>query len=263
MKLSIITINYNNHDGLQKTIDSVISQSYRDYEWIVIDGGSIDGSKELIEENLHYISYHVSEPDKGIYNAMNKGILASHGEYLLFLNSGDSLFDKDVLERVVPLLKDKDIYVGRINSLGKDNASEEEQADLSPEGILRKLTFTWIPHQASFFKRTVFDEYGLYREDKRIASDWWAYYNSLVLGNATIAPLPLIISNYDVGGISATNYSFAVEEQNSLLKEHPLINVYFRFYRDYKEIVEALRSNRFVFLLFRLYFYFYRKFTKK
>lgn len=263
MKLSIITINYNNRDGLKQTIDSVVSQSYRDYEWIVIDGGSTDGSKELIEENLHYISYRVSEPDKGIYNAMNKGVVASHGEYLLFLNSGDSLFDKDVLERVVPLLKDKDIYVGRINSVGKENASEEEQADFSPEGILRKLTFTWIPHQASFFKRTVFDEYGLYREDKRIASDWWAYYNSLVLGNATIASLPLVISNYDVGGISATHYSSAVQEQNSLLKEHPQIDVYYRFYRDYKEIVEALTHNRFLFMLFRMYFYFHSKFSKR
>ena len=263
MKLSIITINYNNREGLLKTVESVKTQTFVDFEWVVIDGGSIDGSKELIEDNSQYISYHVSEPDKGIYNAMNKGILASHGEYLLFLNSGDFLYDKEVLVRVVSLLKDKDIYVGRINSVGKENASEEEQADFSPEGILRKLTFTWIPHQASFFKRTVFDEYGLYREDKRIASDWWAYYNSLVLGNATIASLPFVISNYDVDGISATQYSSAVEEQNCLLKEHPQIDVYYRFYRDYKEIIDALKSNRFVFMLFRLYFYFYRKLSKK
>ena len=263
IKLSVITINYNNREGLSKTVESVKAQTLGDFEWIVIDGGSTDGSKELIEDNSQYITYHVSEPDKGIYNAMNKGVLASHGEYLLFLNSGDFLFDKNVLERVVPLLRDKDIYVGRINSVGKENASEEEQADFSPEGILQKLTFTWIPHQASFFKRTVFDEYGLYREDKRIASDWWAFFNSLVLGNATIASLPLVISNYDVDGISATQYSSAVEEQNCLLKEHPQIDVYYRFYRDYKEIIDALKSNRFVFMLFRLYFYFYRKLSKK
>lgn len=263
MKLSIITINYNNREGLLKTVESVKTQTFVDFEWVVIDGGSIDGSKELIEDNSQYISYHVSEPDKGIYNAMNKGILASHGEYLLFLNSGDFLYDKEVLVRVVSLLKDKDIYVGRINSLGKENASEEEQADFSPEGILRKLTFTWIPHQASFFKRTVFDEYGLYREDKRIASDWWVYFNSLIIGHATIASLPFVISNYDVDGISATQYSSAVEEQNCLLKEHPQIDVYYRFYRDYKEIIDALKSNRFVFMLFRLYFYFYRKLSKK
>ena len=139
MKLSVITINFNNKEGLAKTIVSVVGQTTRDFEWIIIDGGSTDGSRELIENNSDYITYYVSEPDKGIYNAMNKGIVASHGEYLLFLNSGDYLYNKDVIEQVIPLLRDKDIYVGRINSIGKDNASEKEQADFSPEGILRKL----------------------------------------------------------------------------------------------------------------------------
>ncbi len=92
MKLSIITVNLNNKDGLQKTIDSVISQTFKDFEWIVIDGGSTDGSKELIEKYSDYISYWVSEPDKGIYNAMNKGIKVAKGDYLEFLNSGDIFF---------------------------------------------------------------------------------------------------------------------------------------------------------------------------
>ena len=99
MKLSIITINLNNRDGLQKTIDSVVSQTFRDFEWIVIDGGSTDGSKELIEQYADHFSYWVSEPDKGIYNAMNKGIKVAKGEYLQFLNSGDWLVDEKALER--------------------------------------------------------------------------------------------------------------------------------------------------------------------
>ena len=80
MKLSIITVNYNNREGLQRTIDSVVSQTFRDFEWIVIDGGSTDGSKELIKQYADHFSYWVSEPDKGIYNAMNKGILKATGE---------------------------------------------------------------------------------------------------------------------------------------------------------------------------------------
>ena len=127
MTLSIITINYNNKEGLQKTITSVVSQTVKEFEWVVIDGGSTDGSKELIEKYTDHIDYYVSEPDKGIYNAMNKGIHASHGKYLQFLNSGDSLHDNDTIERVLPLLKDTDIYVGRINSLGRENASIAEQ----------------------------------------------------------------------------------------------------------------------------------------
>lgn len=262
MKLSIITINFNNEVGLKKTIESVVLQSMRDFEWIVIDGGSTDGSKKLIEQNEQYIAYWCSEPDRGIYHAMNKGIRASHGDYLMFLNSGDSLYDNQVIERVVPLLNVKDIYVGRINSVGRENANNEEQADFSPEGILRKLTFTWIPHQASFFKKNFFDTYGLYREDQKIVSDWWAFYNSLVMGNATIESLPLIISNYDIEGVSATQRTHAMQEQENLLKEHPLIEVYYNFYRDNLDIVTALQRNCIVFLLFRIYFYFYRLFSK-
>lgn len=262
MKLSIITINYNNLEGLTKTIESVVSQIMRDFEWIIIDGGSTDGSKELIEQKKQYFAYWCSEPDKGIYHAMNKGIRASHGEYLLFLNSGDSLYDNQVIERVIPLLNNKDIYVGRINSVGRENASEEEQADFSSKGILRKLTFTWLPHQASFFKRTFFDTYGLYREDQKIVSDWWAFYKSLVMGNATIESLPLIISNYDIEGVSASQRSNAIQEQANLLKEHPCIEVYYNFYRDNLDIVTALQRNRIVFMLFRIYYYLFRRFSK-
>lgn len=260
MKLSIITINYNNKDGLQKTIESVIAQTVKDFEWLVIDGGSTDGSKELIDKYSDYIDYYVSEPDEGIYNAMNKGIKASRGEYLQFLNSGDYFHANNTLEIVLPLLVDKDIYVGRINSVGKTNDSIEDQSDFSPEGILKKLTFTWLPHQASFIRKKVFETYGYYREDQRIVSDWWAYYRSLVIGNATIESIPVMIAEYDTTGISATHRKKAVLEQENLLNEYPAISAYYHFYKDNKEIIEVLKGNRIVFWLFRVYFYLHRKF---
>ena len=86
MKLSIITINYNNAIGLKKTIESIVEQTYHEFEYIVIDGGSNDDSKKVILENQNNISDWCSEKDAGIYNAMNKGILKATGEYLLFLN---------------------------------------------------------------------------------------------------------------------------------------------------------------------------------
>lgn len=260
MILSIITINFNNREGLEKTIKSVISQTTKEFEWVVIDGGSTDGSKELLEQYSDFIDYYKSEPDKGIYNAMNKGFYASHGEYLQFLNSGDSLHNNDIIEKVLPLLKEKDIYVGRINSIGLKNASIEEQNDFSPTGILNKLTFTWLPHQASFIKRTVFDTYGMYREDQKIVSDWWFYYRSLVIGNATIEPIPLIIADYDTTGISAKHRRKALSEQDNLLKEFPAISEYYHFYKDNREIINVIKNNRIVFWLFRVYFYMYRKF---
>lgn len=113
MKLSIITVNLNNKDGLQKTIDSVISQTFKDFEWIVIDGGSTDGSKELIEKYQESISYWVSEPDSGIYNAMNKGIRIGGG-YIIFLNSGDYLFNSRSLEDSLKFCKGYDIITGLV-----------------------------------------------------------------------------------------------------------------------------------------------------
>ena len=86
-KLSIITINYNNLEGLKKTFESVFMQTYQDFEYIVIDGGSTDGSKEYIAENTDKINHWVSEPDKGVYHAMNKGIVKASGEYLLFIKT--------------------------------------------------------------------------------------------------------------------------------------------------------------------------------
>ena len=104
-KISIITVNYNDREGLKKTIESVINQTWQDFEFIIIDGGSTDGSREVIEQYKDKIDYWISEPDKGIYNAMNKGIKAASGEFLLFLNSGDRLIDKNITEKVISKLE--------------------------------------------------------------------------------------------------------------------------------------------------------------
>jgi len=100
MKLSIITINYNDKEGLRKTIESVLSQTWTDYEYLIIDGGSADGSLDVIREYEDKITYWISEKDNGIYNAMNKGIVKSKGAYLQFLNSGDYLVDNKVFENM-------------------------------------------------------------------------------------------------------------------------------------------------------------------
>ena len=100
LKLSIITINLNKREGLKKTMQSVFEQSFKDFEYIVIDGGSTDGSKELLQSYSSKITYWVSEKDNGIYHAMNKGAAKSTGNYLLFLNAADVLTDKKVIEKV-------------------------------------------------------------------------------------------------------------------------------------------------------------------
>ena len=106
MKFSIITVSYNHRDGLLQTIRSVISQTCKDYEFIVIDAGSDDGSVDVIKEYCDHITYWVSERDKGIYNGMNKGIAHANGSYVNFMNSGDVFYDDDTLEKVETVLDD-------------------------------------------------------------------------------------------------------------------------------------------------------------
>lgn len=150
IKLSIITINYNNVSGLRKTIESVKSQTFQDYEWIVIDGGSTDGSKELIEENKQYFSYWVSEPDKGIYDAMNKGTVLAQGEYCQFLNSGDYLIAPDTLAKIFSKPLQADVIYGDVWFI-KDNKVIEKRT--YPDQMTLSFLFrSPLGHQATFVK---------------------------------------------------------------------------------------------------------------
>ena len=106
MKISIITVVFNNKVGLEATIQSVINQTYNDIEYIIIDGGSEDGTKEILEQYSSNINYWVSENDNGIYHAMNKGAAKASGSYLLFLNAADVLADNKVIEKVVDEITD-------------------------------------------------------------------------------------------------------------------------------------------------------------
>ena len=196
MRLSIITINYNNRDGLQKTIDSVITQTWKSFEWILIDGGSTDGSKELVEKYKDAFSFSCSEPDKGIYNAMNKGISHAKGDYLLFLNSGDVFYDDLVLEHVNDIEFNCDIVSGQMVRM--DNGRLLRKYD---EDILMQLFERTINHQATFIRRELLLE-NPYDEDLRIVSDWKFWIESIIIKNASYQVLDLFISKQDMTGIS-------------------------------------------------------------
>lgn len=218
MYLSIITINYNHKEGLSRTIDSVVSQSYQDFEYIIIDGGSKDGSRELIEQYQEHLSYCCSEPDKGVYNAMNKGIAQAHGEYLLFLNSGDFLWDKDVLQEVVNRDLDADILVGYIfrEKKGKLLLDKGHRIEtLSATDLLMNS----LPHQATFIRRNLFDKFGMYDESYRIVSDWKFFLQTIVFGNVSIKSLGIPITIYECDGISDANPDKNTEERKRVITE--------------------------------------------
>ncbi len=200
MKLSIITINYNNLSGLKRTIDSVFKQSFQDYEWIVIDGGSTDGCKELIEQNQEHFAFWCSEHDNGIYNAINKGLAHATGDYVQFLNSGDWLYENNTLEKVFTHIDDQyDIYYG-------DNVQVNDNNRLNPCTYPDELGFFFFPynnicHQATFYRRSLFNN-NPYDESFTIVSDW-AMNLKLLFEGRTFKHLNLFIVYYDNHGISS------------------------------------------------------------
>jgi glycosyltransferase involved in cell wall biosynthesis len=216
--LSIITVNRNNDTGLKKTIQSVISQTYRDFEFIIIDGASNDSSAVVINENISHLSYWVSEPDNGTYHAMNKGIKVARGEYCLFLNSGDYLVHSSVLEKIFNHEIKADIISGDVLKIRPNNRFRRVS---SPESIsLHKLCIHSLPHQASLIRRKLFDETGNYNESYRIASDWEFFLKALILGEKSYQHISMDISYFKVGGVSnrKENFDLAYQESNDILR---------------------------------------------
>ncbi len=208
MKLSIITINKNNADGLRKTIESVVTQTFNAFEFIIIDGGSTDGSKAIIEYYSYKLSYWVSEPDKGIYYAMNKGIQRSNGDYCLFLNSGDFLVDKNVLNNVFANGYTEDILYGNCN-VSKDGRivfTAIPSEDITLETFYNKS----IPHQSVFIKKELFEQYGYYSEKNKILSDYEFWICAIIQGNCTTKHIDLVISDYNLEGISSDSDNIVI-----------------------------------------------------
>lgn len=267
MKLSIITINWNNASGLKKTMESVINQSCQEFEYLIIDGGSTDGSVDVIKKfegfpNLQW----VSEKDNGIYNAMNKGIRLSKGDYIQFLNSGDSFVDKDVVKKILEEIENNgypDILVGNLLEDYGTKRLRETHGNRNPD-----LWFFFsrsIHHNSSFMKRNLFEEYGVYDEDLRISSDWkWFLY---VVGIKKIKPVFVNVDVvlFNMEGVSVTNQDRLLNERMQVLNElvdPNLIDVFLRYGHQIK-IMQQLEkhkwSNHIVMFLYKLSKWIYKR----
>lgn len=214
MKLSIITINYNNKDGLQKTIDSVIVQTWRDFEWIIIDGGSTDGSKELIEHYQEHFAYWCSEPDKGIYNAMNKGITHCKGEYISCMNSGDCFYESTTLEKVFSVERTGDIIYGDWMQVFADHVNH---AHMPPPIEMYSFLIGGINHQAIFFRTSLLKQNN-FDESYKIAADRCRYIQAAVDGN-TFEFVDTIVAICDMSGVSHTNTLVTRAEEKRIDEE--------------------------------------------
>lgn len=264
MKISIVTICLNNAAGLRKTAASIVTQEDCEYEWIVIDGGSTDDSIHVIYDYEKYITYWVSEKDKGIYHAMNKGIYRSTGDYILFLNAGDALVDDKVLHQALTYLNGKDLYVGDVCHFNENSMTPgyELPQSVSHHYLVYQLTHFTLPHPASFFRRDFFDRFGYYDESLKIVSDWKLFFTSIIMSNAEVESIPLITTIFDTNGISSTSPHEKIERENALY-EFPMIEELRRFYVSNYEIVSAVHATFLGRMLIRIYFFIYRFFLSK
>lgn len=238
-QLSIITVNRNNALGLEQTILSVVNQTWKNYEYIVIDGASTDNSVEIINRYANIIKYWVSEPDTGIYHAMNKGIKQATGNYCLFLNSGDYLYNIDVLNKVFSNYLSEDIIYA--NLAFKNN--EGTRIQTFPE----EMTFYWLyteflGHASTFIKRKLFSTIDYYNETNKIVSDWEFFLLAICKHQCTTRYLNFPLAVLIEGGISNNPkyHDFVKQERRSVLENHFAL-----FIHDY-ELLYDLRYNTYL-----------------
>lgn len=241
MRLSIVTINYNNSEGLRKTLVSVASQTYRNIEHIIIDGGSTDGSVDVIKEYVHDVKrineltneriYVVwtSEPDGGIYAGMNKGIRKATGDYIQILNSGDILAAPDVTERMFAALhsftrstlSDKiEVPILYGNMIKKDYATGKILGKSKEvEYSLRNYYSSTMNHDCCYVRRDLYDIYGLYDESLKIVSDWKWFLQAIGLGHVRPVYVDIDVTIFDASGISETNLELRNKERRQVLEK--------------------------------------------
>lgn len=243
MKLSIITVNLNNKSGLQSTIESIAKQTFQEFEYIVIDGLSEDGSKSILESqpNIHK---WISEKDSGVYDAMNKGISMANGEYLLFLNSGDFLNTEHTLEDIVPYLLNTDIIYG---DLIFDDQKHPHVYHYPDKLTVEFLFEASLGHPATFIRRDLFKQFGNYDTNYKIISDWVFFLRCILKESATTKHINQIISVFDTNGMSSDpNNSNKVtnERIHFLSNEFPLFYEEYLTHKANKQALSRIKSSK-------------------
>lgn len=266
MKLSIVTINYNNEEGLERTLNSVLNQTYTEIEHIIVDGASTDDSIRIIKEYVQRVNSEEgivkesfdpkrdknsgravvwsSEPDKGIYNAMNKGIRKASGEYVYILNSGDAFAAADVVEKMMNILNDgmsradalnephtlndeMPILMGNIVHVYGDGKKLRErkrvatsnQKPLPMDASMLTFYRGTIPHDAAFVRRDLFEKYGYFDETMKICADWKLYLDMIALGGVVPMYVDIDVVLFDMSGVSNTNNERRLAERRAYLEK--------------------------------------------
>ena len=222
MILTVVTINRNNAMGLEKTLQSVVAQTYKEFEYIIIDGASTDDSVVIIkkyEAELAHLKW-ISEPDTGIYNAMNKGLRMASGDYVQVLNSGDCLAAPDSTECMLAALKEygnPSILYGNMVKCFPDGRQWVDKSFKGREITMLNMYTGTLNHDPTYIRRDMFDKYGYYDEDLKIVSDWKWYLQAIVLGEEKPQYVDMDVTLFDMSGISETNKDLDRAERKQVL----------------------------------------------
>ncbi len=218
-RVSIITVTYNALDSLKRTVGSVVRQLSQDYEFIVVDGASSDGTADYLRGEAEGVTFWVSEPDGGIYEAMNKGVRMSKGDYCIFLNAGDCFVDSGVLRNVIPFLDDTDIVIGNqinVGTNGRINDYTRAAGSLSLDNLLLSA----VKHQSAFIRREVLLNHP-YDESLRLVSDWKLFLELFLDGSLSWKAVNVDISFFFDGGASDRNRELGRKERLEVLSAYP------------------------------------------
>lgn len=251
MILTIITINRNNAAGLEKTMASVLAQTYTDFEYVVVDGASTDGSVEVIRrlsEKFGDRIKWVSEPDKGIYNAMNKGMRMAAGEYVQILNSGDCLASNDVTERMLNELEKQgtpSIIYGNMIKCFPDGSNRLDRSFAGqPITMLGMFTGT-LNHNPTYIRRDLFEKYGYYDENLKIVSDWKWFLQAIIIGGEKPQYVDLDVTLFDMTGISENSDSkILIKQERKAVLEELVPSAYLADYEFYSDDIYMMRRVR-------------------
>jgi glycosyltransferase involved in cell wall biosynthesis len=226
--ISVITINLNNLIGLKNTVESVLSQTFQSFEYIVIDGDSSDGSVDYLKSLGRNLSGLIVEKDNGIYDAMNKGITCAQGEYVLFLNSGDYFYNAQSLSYIAKYCGHAAIVYGNMAVL--------ENGMMKLQKYPQRLTthyflFDTIPHPSTVIRKELFSQFGKYHTNYSIVSDWAFFLDTIIGGNVSYRYVDSVISVFNLKGISSQPGSHSIIRKEM---DHYLFSNYTFFYFYYK-----------------------------
>ena len=246
MKISIITVCLNRQKVIKETIESVLSQNYKDIEYIVIDGGSSDGSLEILNSYFSDIDCLISEPDNGIYSAINKGLSKATGDIIGLLHAGDLFYDNNVISNIAGCFNqgDFDLVYGHSVVYSEDR-KKIIRKNVSPTYKDNLMKFGWFPsHQSIYLKSSVFDQCGDYNEDYKIAADYEFLLRVLLVHKLKAKRLDMFLLKFHLGGVSSKNIMSVVESNYECFIAWKNNNLTIPFYtlplKIFKKIIQII-----------------------